>query len=196
MVSTFTTPSGTPASAISCAISSAVSGVSLAGLTTTAQPAASAGAILRVAIAAGKFHGVISSATPTGLRKVRIRLAPDGAVRSVAVDTDRLLAEPTEELRGVGDLAAGVGERLAHLQRHEVGEILAALGHQFEGLAQCLGTGAWRSRGPLRLGGRGCGERRVQVVGAGPRDLAERLAGGRIQYWERRRASRLARCRR
>ncbi len=62
------------------ATASAVSGVSLAGLSTTVQPAASAGPILRVAIAAGKFHGVISTLTPTGWRTTRIRLAPDGAV--------------------------------------------------------------------------------------------------------------------
>ena len=55
---TFTTPSGTPASASTSATASAVSGVSVAGLSTTAHPAASAGAILRVAIAAGKFQGV------------------------------------------------------------------------------------------------------------------------------------------
>ena len=44
-----------------------VSGVSEAGLSTTGQPAASAGPILRVAIAAGKFHGVTSTAMPAGL---------------------------------------------------------------------------------------------------------------------------------
>ena len=55
---TFTTPAGTPASWSTSATASAVSGVSVAGLSTTAQPAARAGAILRVAIAAGKFHGV------------------------------------------------------------------------------------------------------------------------------------------
>ena len=44
------------------------------------QPAASAGPILRVAIAAGKFHGVTSTQTPTGCWSTRIRLAPDGAV--------------------------------------------------------------------------------------------------------------------
>ena len=56
--------------------------MSSAGLSTTVQPAASAGPSLRVAIAAGKFHGVSSRQTPTGLRKVRMRLAPDGAMRS------------------------------------------------------------------------------------------------------------------
>ena len=44
----------------------AVSGVSFAGLITTALPAPRAGASLRVIIAAGKFHGVIIATTPTG----------------------------------------------------------------------------------------------------------------------------------
>ena len=66
VVTTLTTPSGTPASRRMSATASAVSGVSLAGLSTTVQPAASAGPIFRVAIAAGKFHGVISTLTPTG----------------------------------------------------------------------------------------------------------------------------------
>ena len=77
--STLTTPGGTPAAASRLAIASAVSGVSLAGLSTIVQPAASAGPILRVAIAAGKFHGVTSTQIPTGRRRTMIRLAPDGA---------------------------------------------------------------------------------------------------------------------
>ena len=79
---TLTTPGGTPASSRIAAIASAVSGVSLAGLSTTVQPAASAGPILRVAIAAGKFHGVTSTQTPTGWRETMMRLRPDGAVAS------------------------------------------------------------------------------------------------------------------
>ena len=43
------------------------------------QPAASAGPILRVAIAAGKFQGVISSAMPIGACATSIRFAPLGA---------------------------------------------------------------------------------------------------------------------
>ena len=63
---TFTTPSGTPARRKISQMAMAVSGVLLAGFSTTVQPAASAGPIFRVAIAAGKFHGVASNATPTG----------------------------------------------------------------------------------------------------------------------------------
>ena len=72
---TLTTPAGTPASWSSRATAKAVNGVSAAGLSTTVQPAASAGAILRVAMAAGKFHGVTSAAMPTG-RCVTMERAP------------------------------------------------------------------------------------------------------------------------
>ena len=50
--------------------SSAVSGVSSAGLSTTVLPAASAGASFHDAIVSGKFHGVISATTPSGSRNV------------------------------------------------------------------------------------------------------------------------------
>ena len=75
---TLTTPAGTPASSRIGISASMVSGVSEAGLSTTGQPAASAGPILRVAIAAGKFHGVTSTATPAGWCCTRMR-APEPA---------------------------------------------------------------------------------------------------------------------
>ena len=78
-MTTLTTPSGTPASVSSRAIARAVSGVSAAGLSTTVQPAASAGAILRVAMAAGKFHGVTRAAIPTGRWVTSVRAPPAGA---------------------------------------------------------------------------------------------------------------------
>ena len=73
------TPGGRPASTASSTSASEVSGVSSAGLATTVQPAASAGAILRAIIAAGKFHGVIAATTPTGSRSASIRRPATGA---------------------------------------------------------------------------------------------------------------------
>ena len=64
---TLTTPFGTPACSRIGISASIVSGVSEAGFRITVQPAASAGPILRVAMAAGKFHGVTSTAMPAGL---------------------------------------------------------------------------------------------------------------------------------
>ncbi|CAB4761147.1 unannotated protein [freshwater metagenome] len=63
---TLITPLGTPARSMMSTIASAVSGVSDAGFKIIVQPAAIAGPILRVAIAAGKFQGVIRSETPIG----------------------------------------------------------------------------------------------------------------------------------
>ena len=77
-VTTLTTPSGNPASSSSFTKSSVVSGVSCAGLITTVQPAASAGAILRVAIASGKFHGVMRKHGPTGCWETIARPVPSG----------------------------------------------------------------------------------------------------------------------
>jgi hypothetical protein len=93
-------------------MASAVSGVSGAGFSTTVQPAASAGPILRVAIAAGKFHGVTNTATPIGWRSTRMRLAPPGAV-----DIERIVdggAGHAGQHRlggGIGDVKGGAMRR-------------------------------------------------------------------------------------
>jgi len=63
---TLSTPAGSPARSSTSASASIDSGVCLAGLTTIVQPAAIAGPILRVPIASGTFHGVISRQGPTG----------------------------------------------------------------------------------------------------------------------------------
>lgn len=57
---TLSTPSGSPARRNSSTRNRVVSGVRSAGFATTVQPAARAGPIFRVAIASGKFHGVIA----------------------------------------------------------------------------------------------------------------------------------------
>src|SRR6185503_8704284 len=77
---TLTTPAGTPASSRIGISASMVGGVSEAGFRITGQPAASAGPILRVAIAAGKFHGVTSTAIPAGLWCTKMRAPDDGAM--------------------------------------------------------------------------------------------------------------------
>ncbi len=75
-VMTFSTPAGSPASSKIWASASIDSGVCLAGLTTHVQPVASAGPILRVPIASGKFHGVMNRHGPIGWRSVSTRPLP------------------------------------------------------------------------------------------------------------------------
>ena len=69
-VTTLTTPSGTPASAISRASKRADNGVCSAGLSTTQLPVARAGPSFQAAIRRGKFHGMIWPTTPMGSRRV------------------------------------------------------------------------------------------------------------------------------
>ena len=71
---TLSQPGGRPASSSSSASKSADSGVWVAGLSTTAQPAASAGAILCATRLSGKLNGLIAPTTPTGRRSVNASL--------------------------------------------------------------------------------------------------------------------------
>jgi hypothetical protein len=59
--------------------------VSLAGLRTTAFPAASAGATDRLDSCIGKFHGLMTATTPAGVRYTRLSLPgmSDGMMRPV-----------------------------------------------------------------------------------------------------------------
>ena len=65
---TDSTPSGRPASANTSAKAFALSGVSAAGLSTTVQPASSAGPSLLTARNSGTFHATIAPTTPIGSR--------------------------------------------------------------------------------------------------------------------------------
>ena len=47
---------------------------------TTVQPAARAGAIFRVAMASGKFHGVMNRQDPTGRLVMSCRSIPSGVL--------------------------------------------------------------------------------------------------------------------
>ncbi len=86
MGTTLRTPAGSPASSITAASASIVSGVSSAGFTTIVQPAATAGPILRVPIASGKFHGVMNRHGPDRLADREQPRAAGGRLHPAAVD--------------------------------------------------------------------------------------------------------------
>ena len=82
-VTTFSTPSGTPASLANSAIRTAVMLVSFAALTITLFPAASAGPAFHANINIGKFQGKTHPTTPTGSRTTRARASsPEGVILS------------------------------------------------------------------------------------------------------------------
>ncbi|MNS79401.1 hypothetical protein D3C72_1130550 [compost metagenome] len=92
---TLSAPGGKPASSASSASRSAVSGVSSDGLSTTVQPAASAGATFHSAMASGKFHGTMAATTPTGSRRVYVtHCAPGMPMELSSVWPSSLVAQP------------------------------------------------------------------------------------------------------
>ncbi|NCL73421.1 hypothetical protein AIIKEEIJ_00858 [Rhodococcus sp. YH1] len=64
------TPSGRPAASSASASIIIVTGPSGAGLSTTVQPAASAGEIFSEPVATGPFHGTTTATTPMGSRTI------------------------------------------------------------------------------------------------------------------------------
>jgi len=74
----FKTPGGRPASSAISTRSRAVSGEASAGLWTTVQPAAKAGAIFQVDSMKGVFQGVITPTGPMGTRLVMFNAAHRG----------------------------------------------------------------------------------------------------------------------
>ncbi len=148
-------PGGRPARSASTPSASADRGVSGAGFSTTVQPAASAGAILRVIMECGKFHGVIAAQTPIGWRSTtmpRVRaMARDG----LAVDAARFLSRKFEIGRADVDLAQGFGKRLALLGGQDQGQILPVLDDEIGEAAHDLGPLLGEPLRPRTEGGLG-----------------------------------------
>src|SRR6202000_2923901 len=116
-------PAGSPARSARRPRASAVSGVCSAGLSTIVLPAASAGAALRVIIAAGRVHGVMAAVTPTG------RFGPGDRGGGLAVD-HRGRQVPRGDARGHPD----------RLLEHEDPRVLAVRGDDVAvGAAALLG---------------------------------------------------------
>ena len=132
-----------------------------------------------MAIAAGKFHGVIITLTPTGWSTVMILFVPRRSEANLASDPGCLLGEPSEELGGVTDLAESVGECLPVLEDDELGQIVLSLAHRLEGPAQDLGAprGGVADQGPNASGRI---YRIPRMAGFGQADVDQYVLGGRV----------------
>jgi hypothetical protein len=96
---TFSQPGGSPASSQIAASRRALTGVWLAGLSTTAQPAASAGASLCATRLSGKLKGEIAPMTPIGTRTVQAMCPWPGWVPVIGTDSpESRRASPAERL--------------------------------------------------------------------------------------------------
>ena len=146
--STLTTPFGTPASSNNGISSSMVSGVAEAGLMMTGQPAASAGAILRVPMAAGKVPGRHERRDAGGLALDDDPCAGGGGTDDEPIGAHRFFRKPSEELGRVDRLTHRVGSGFAVFERDQTGDVRQPRGHQVEDLAQRLRVAGAASGSP------------------------------------------------
>ena len=146
-VMTLTTPLGKPASSTSRANSSSGAGPSSDALTTSVQPAASAGPSLTAARKSWLFHGTIAATTPIGSRR-----SPDLHVGLVdrqvrAFDLVGEAGVVAVVVGDVGDLRRRLADDLAGVARLELGEPAGVLRDQVAEPVQQL---AARGRGHRR----------------------------------------------
>ena len=186
VVTTLSTPSGSPASCMIPASARMRQRRLLGGL----DHHRAAGGDGRADLAGAHRHREVprrdEEARAHGLAHDQQSALAVGSDGEATVDPHRLLGEPAEELGGVGDLAPGLGQRLAHLQRHQQREVLLALEEQVVGPAQDVAALARRHRGPGGLG-LGGGLQRLHAVGrGGVGDLGEHASGGGVLDGERR----------
>jgi ParB family chromosome partitioning protein len=97
-----------------------------------------------------------------------------------AVGAARFLGEPVDRVGAVEDLALRLGEGLALLLRHDLGDRLQPLAQQVGGLAHHLRALVRRHLAPGPEAFRRRLERAVEVGAVGERERADRLAGGGV----------------
>ena len=109
---TFSQPGGSPASVSSSASSNAENGVCDAGLSTTAQPAARAGAILCATRLSGKLKGEIAPTIPIGCRRVNASFPAPACEASIGTVSPVSLRASTAAIVKV-DIARDASTRAA-----------------------------------------------------------------------------------
>ena len=109
-----------------------------------------------------------------------------------AVYPHSLLGVPAQVGGRVGNLAAGLGQRLAHLQGHDQREVLGALDHKLVGAAQNLAALARRDVAEADKGLVGGGQSGLGILRRGVCDFDQCLAGRGILNGHRRAAAGVA----
>ncbi len=111
------------------------------------QPAASAEPSLRAALPIGKFHAEKPAVGPDRLLDHLKAGFADAARNDAAIGAAALLGEPLHFLAGEMGFETGLGNRLAHFQRCQHGDLFLALMHQLRrpledatALPRALGT--------------------------------------------------------
>ena len=165
-------------------------GVSVAGLKTTVLPQTSAGAIFQDGIAIGKFHGVITPTTPIGIRTRHLELVAELGRRRLAEEAPALAGHVVAHVDRFLDVAAGLGLHLAHLVRHQVGELVLVLDEELREAEEDLAALRRGDEPPVLVCRLRRLDRAIDVVGAERGNVADQLAVGRARATRRSRRRR------
>ena len=145
-----------------------------------ALPQATAMAPIQHGIMIGKLNGVMPATTPSGWRidqRVHVRGDLLGEVAAHVMGDG---AGELDDLQPAPDLALGVVEGLAVLERHEPGEIVDALLHQALEVEHHALAAQRRRRGPGELRLLGDLHRGIDFRFRGEGHLGRHLAGRRV----------------
>ena len=103
---------------------------------------------------------------------------------ALGIETLPLFGIPFDEAGGVIDLATGFAKRLALLQRHQQGEVLARLQHQAMPFAQDRRALLRQHVPPGGEGGGGGGNRLCRLLAVERGDPGKRCGGGGVRHFE------------
>ncbi|MNK46889.1 hypothetical protein D3C87_656840 [compost metagenome] len=128
----------------------------------------------------GEVPGRDRGGDADGLLERQQALPGLGALQNVAVDALGLFGEPFQERRGVGDLARGLGDRLALFGRHDGGQVLLVLHHELGPLQQDRGAFLAGLGAPGGQRGLSAGDGLFRFLAAQLRHGHDGLAGGGV----------------
>ena len=127
---------------------------------------------------------MITPTTPIGMRTLMLNLSRSSRRRRLAEEAPALAGHVVAHVDRFLDVAAGLGLDLAHLARHQVGELVLVLHEELGEAEEDLAALRRRDEAPVlerRLRSR---DGAVDVLGRRAREGAERLAGRGVERLE------------
>ena len=169
-----------------------MAGVSSDGLKTTVLPSSRLGPSIHSGTAKGKFHGVMTATTPHGLRRMKASFSAISEASTSPIGMRPVPKTYWIMCRPSIDLGPALGDDLAALAGHQLGEVVGLALDELGEVVEQLGAmnaagappggigGARGGDGPLRFLGVASGKDADDLALAGGAAALEAFAVGRL----------------